>query len=328
MALATICCASCSHSTNKNTEGEEFKFSKDLSVSDSLALNDVFQIWNWKLTDSNLAIIDQTKGDTLLYVYAWPDFVRKDYSIRKGNGPGEFIVLNPGQAKDRNNMLVYDIMRRQAFLYEVEGKDNTPVAEFGLPVDGDGLALPITSLNQVNDSVFVAKVDGYDAPEWKIVNLKNQEILHSQNPVIADEKNPDIVFDFIQEAKNNRLMVAYEYIDRVEIYDITPDYKMELKEAYGADKISSGIADYQNKEGRSLSICSDDKNFYLLKSQEGEDAGNVVESYNIASGVREGLYSLDKSVESISIDPKGRLIGHMPDADQSIFYIWNLSASN
>lgn len=74
-----------------------------------------------------------------------------------------------------------------------------------------------------------------------------------------------------------------------------------------------------------MSVAYDGDNFYCLKSTDGSETGNIIETYNIKNNTPVNMYVLDKDIYSISFDiEKHRLIGYSQDQDATVFYIWNL----
>lgn len=293
-----------------------FSEAKELQISDSVEIEETFNLLSWKITANNICFVTSGLTDDFVSVYSYPT-CEKQYDYGKiGQGPNEFITLNCGDAKE--DMLLYDIMARKLELLYI-GNDSLKISKI-LPLynDKDGVCKPFTFISHIRGDKYLMKVDEVEASSWEIADLGKKEILHSFDNPIRKENMSYTPFDFIQCVNDSALAVAYKYMDRIELYSIVND-KIELKCALGSDKDQSDEKSYNNLICYYLSVIPYSESFFCLKSSDGNRMGNVIEVYDL-NGECKLKYTLSKSVSSINIDKKGCIVGYVQDLDKTILY--------
>ncbi len=304
---------------------KEFSSTIRKNVNDSIVVKRVFNIVGWKVLPHSIALfsVDDQDND-VLYEYSDTTSELIQSGINIGNGPDEYVSFNSGETNISNNVLSYDIMRRVLYTYDLTSVPFKVNAEFELPVDEDGLTNPYTFITQVDNDTFLMKLDSPSKSAWHFVDLKDKKILWEYENPIRDKEYSYTPFDLIQSVYDSKLFVAYKYIDLIEIYNITKD-GISLIKSYGDTQDQSKIEDYNKLEYKYLSVAYDGDNFYCLKSTDGSETGNIIETYNIKNDTPVNMYVLDKDIYSISFDiEKHRLIGYSQDQDATVFYIWNM----
>lgn len=325
LSVLVLCCISCNNSkTSKETNQCDKKFENKMSLFavDSIMVNQVFDMATWNVNDNGLAVVNNEFSDSIVSLFSLLDgeLIKKRYMF--GNGPEEFVVINPGSAKDSNSILVYDMMKRKMSLVDTNNKSLKINVEYSLPVDGDGLAQPYTYINQFNDSLFLMKLDTPDESSWQMADLKNSKILWSEKNIIRDAKYSYTPYDFIQSISDSTLLIAYKYIDLIEFYNISENGVRHLI-SYGNPVAQSELKDYELLTSNYLSVASDRRYYYCLLSNNGDEWGNQIEVYDVSSHKPIYVYSLDKNVYSIRYH-NNRLIGYSPEDDKSTFYVWSV----
>lgn len=323
MLLWCVACSEKQASESSTKLEKDFHEESVLTVKDSVVIDDVFRMLSWKVSDGRVCFLDGNRADTLLHVYSYPtgESIRNFLTI--GNGPGQFIVVNSGECNGADDMLLYDIMRRKLSIYDIADNSTAPREEYSLPVDSLGIAHPYTYITQVNDSVFLMKLDSDVKSAWQMADLKNAKILWENSNPYRDETISYTPFDFIQTVADSTILIAYRYMDLIETYGFSVDGGMSKKSSYGNPEDQSSIKDYNDLVYHNISVAKGPGNFYCLRSSNGDDWGNVVEVYDISSGKTKELCTLDKFVTSISICGNF-LFGYNQEDNMTKLYIWEL----
>jgi hypothetical protein len=278
-------------------------------------------MYEFSISDNLLTVVDGAHEDTIINVYSYPDGAKLRSRYSRGEGPEQFIVANSGEAKSKDNSLVYDMMKHKMYLINSKSDPISIVNEFSLPLDENGRGLPYTYINQYNDSLFLMKYDDHETSARQLANLKTGEILWSQKiSYRVDKKFNYTAYDYRQRFADSTLIAAYRYLDLVEIYNVSVENGMELKAQYG---VVDDLARKAELTQTYQDVAIDNKSFYCLRSNVGEELGNEIESYDILTLRPTKKYTLDKVVSRIATYD-GNLIGYDAQEDSSVFYIWKL----
>ncbi|MCM1111219.1 MAG: hypothetical protein NC336_08425 [Clostridium sp.] len=299
----------------------EFYKTVDVVVCDSIVIGDVFDLLNWNISDHKLSL-QCNDIDSIIRIYDCDNGKLLSSGVSLGQGEGEMIVVNPGDAKDEGHILLYDIMRRQIDLYDVRDDSFDKTDEYALLVDRDGLAYPYTYITQITDSVFLLKMDQYDKSVWHLANLVEGKVVWEYENPIRDNAKSYTPYDFIQVAGENIFAAVYRYIPLIILYDISSSGGPEFRAGYGRLEDQSKIVDYNDLKYDYLSAYICDNKLYCLKSVDGGEWGNVVEVYDVLDAQPFGIISLNKPVVSIRCNDSGDIVGYSPSAENSVFYIF------
>lgn len=160
--LSVLLCACRGHVTKEQEQAgyatPEFGSEQSVAVADSVVIAEQFKTYNWKVGDGRLAVQDMSNKD-ILKVYSWPGGERIMSGVNLGQGPDEFVVINGGDAADDRHFLLYDIMKRSAMLFDFSGDSIRNPEPLDLLADADGRTNPYTYITQVNDSLYLMKMD-------------------------------------------------------------------------------------------------------------------------------------------------------------------------
>lgn len=294
-----------------------FDETKVLNVSDSIEMEDMFDLLSWKISSNRICFVTGGLSNNFLSVYSYPVCEKLfDYG-EIGQGPYEFITLNSGDAV-AENMLLYDIMGRK--LVELSFGDDSLRVLKSLPLYNDekGLCEPFTFISQIKGDKYLMKVDEADSSYWDIADLGQSKILGSYKNPIRKKDSSYTPFDFIQYISDSTLVVAYKYIDRIEFYSIADD-EIKPKFLLGKNKDQSDIKDYNYLMQYYLSVVARSGSILCLKSSDGTESGDIIEVYDI-NGESKMKYLLEKGVNSINIDAEGHIIGYVPNINKTILY--------
>lgn len=296
----------------------------NLSASDSILIDEVFDMVGCKIVGDSICILDRNRDNTILNIYSSKNSTKIQNGLKFGNGPDEFIVFNYATSCKSNQIAGYDIMRKSLYLYDVTSCPFIVSSEYKIPLDKDGRANPYTFISQYNDSIFLLKMDSMDNSEWHLADLKHNDILWKQTNRIRDTNESYTPFNYHQSINDSVLITCYKYMDLVELYNITTD-SLTLIKSYGNLINQAKLEDYDELKYYYLGITSDNKSFYCLKSSDGSDFGTEIETYDISSLNPHYKYKIDKPVKSIIYDKTNRrLLGYSPQEDRTIFYIWKI----
>lgn len=299
---------------NKERTFTEFQ---EMEISDSIEIAETFDILSWKINANNLCFVTYGVTNNFLSVYSYPS-CRKLYGYGKiGQGSNEFITLNCGDAIAKD-ILLYDIMGHKLVQVTPEHDSIRVVKTLPLYNDGKGLCKPFTFISQIADDKYLMKVDESNFSYWDIVDLAQGEILDSYKNLIRKEKSSYTPFDFIQNISDSTLIIAYKYIDRIEIYSIT-DNKIKPRFALGNKNNQSDIKDYNNLMQYYLSVATYSGLILCLKSSDGTETGDIIETYDFNGSPKE-TYFLKKKVSSINVDADGHIVGYVSAIDKTILY--------
>jgi hypothetical protein len=320
-----LCVASCTHK-NGQTEDEiltdkTFQAEVNLVASDSFCLDQVFRLYEFRISNGQMTVVDGAQEDTTINVFSYPDGAKLHGRYSYGEGPDQFIVVNSGEAKDINNVLIYDMMKHKMFIVDTSQNPVSIVKEYSLPLDENGRGLPYTYINQYNDSLFVMKYDDHETSARQLANLKTGEILWSQKvPYRTNPKFNYTAYDYFQRLSDSTAIAAYLYLDLVEIYNVSEKNGMQLKAKYG---VVNELSPDEELQQTYQFVAHDKTAFYCLRANIEEELGTEVESYDIVTCRPLKKYILDKPIARMSIYD-GHLVGYYAQEELSMFYIWKL----
>jgi hypothetical protein len=275
-----------------------------------------------KASGNRLTIVDAAHEDTTLNVYSYPEGKLLDQRFSVGQGPDQFITVNTGQAKAKDEVLIYDMMRHRVLLINSKCNPAVICREFTLPIDKNGMGLPFTSINQYNDSLFLMKYDDPRVSARYLVDLKNDETLWKEDVTRENEKFSYTAYDYIQNLSDSTAIVAYSFSDLVEIYNVSRYNGMQLKAKYG-ERTDFSKVDEDDLVDIYIDVTHDDNAFYCLRADRDGELGSEIETYDIATFKPLKKLKLDKSVATITI-LGNKLIGYYPGEQISVFYTWCL----
>lgn len=319
-----------SESRNKQStdewEAKEFERDVSLEVNDSIVLGDLFKSPEWKLCENALCVLDPFRTTELVRLYDIRTGMLVDSAFVMGNGPGEYITINDGEAKRPDNLLLYDIMGKTLNIVDFNLESGINVVDsYPLFTDSEGRTYPYTYISQVSDSIFLLKSDDVDDTSWHIADIKEGKILKKERNKTRPDGEGYPPYYFMQTiAGDNTLGVAYKYINRMEIYRIE-NSGLHLLQAYGSpDYIQP--EDSEDRKIHALSLTDDDTDFYLLVSDGSDIESNIVECYHAKSGEVGNRYILDRKISAIGFNSEGCLVGISMEEDCTKFYIWKLGS--
>lgn len=299
-----------------------FAVSRDLLVSDSMKLEDTFDLLAWTIGRDAVAFVTYGLTEGFLSVYSYPACQKLYDDGKIGQGPDEFITLNAGNTSNNGFLILYDIMGRKLRQLAV-GTDSVHVLQsLPLYVNQDGFCKPFTDISLVDGTRYLMKVDDMQTSAWELADLEQGKVVSSYVNSIRKAETSYTPFDFIQSVSDSIFLVAYKYIDRIEMYSISTNAIRPLL-VYGNNQDSSDLEDYNDLPYYYISVLSYAGQFYCLKSADGTEKGKIVEVYD-SKGDCQIIYMLERKVTSLAMDAEGYLVGYVPKIDGTVLYRFSL----
>lgn len=320
--ISVLVSSSACMNNKKNEDNTLFAMAPETAIDSTLkaisivSIEDVAGVCDWGLSAENLWIVSDDYHGNIVNLYSRQTGKIKDCYGNFGQGPDEYITLNTGTATDKSHALTYDIMNSRVLLFAFDSGLIERKKILNLPSDTEGRTLPYTDIAQINDSLFLMKMDS-DKSEWHIYNTIDAKIMSRYTNAVRNVRQSYTPFDYMQVCSDSILVAAYKYMELVEFYMLSHDgFNISLIKRYGSDKIQENLKDYNDLKSTYISAAAYDGKLFLLVSSDGQETGNVIESYDIRRQIPMERYKLDHEVNSIKFDSGGRLWGLVmaPDA--------------
>lgn len=292
-----------------------------LYACDSLKITVPLGTCAWGSSDTTIWIINDSHIGAIFNLFSRLTGEKIDEYGHYGQGPAEFITMNPGSCFDECNAMAYDIMNGKLIINEMTEDIIQTKYTYKLPYDEQGFTYPYTYISQLNDSVFLMKYDSDIESGWHIYDLKNAiKYSHYQNQT----RNPDqsyTPFDYIQVVSDSTIVIAYRYINLVEIYSVDLlSYDIAIKKRYGNLNTQENLKDYNDLQYTYLSVTVSNGTAFCLVSSSGSEDGATVLCFDLNEMKPTKKLILSNKVNSILIDNDKNLLGlHENQNDISIY---------
>ena len=298
----------CGNTADKSVKHiDKFAFEDSTSLTASKTMEtEAINIWNWQTNGNNIYI--QTSGqDSIVRIFNYPDMESGQTCFgRIGHANGEFIVTN--WCETESGFGLYDMMQKKLFLYNENNGNVTEKAEYKLPTDEKGLALPFTYISQLNDSLFLMKCDGQET-DLCLVNMKSGKEMSRYHCDIRPKNNmPYTPYSYKFAHIGNTVCIAYEHLDRVEFVNVTDDMQLKAVCIIGEDGKKEMPTDFSNLKRCFASITKSGDRFFCLHN-DGQESGSTVYEFS-TDGDMKRIIRLDKKVSTILAGKDGMLLGY------------------
>lgn len=324
--LITACKSVCDSDVIIIDAFQSFENDLELNSVDSVFIPEIIELAGWKITNDKVIFMSYGLHENFIRVYSYPEFHLLYSGGRKGQGPDEFVTINWGDAKQKNEFIIYDIMNSKLNLYVTSSDSISCMKWYDLGHGSDGVCKPYTRILHLNDNRFLMKYDSPNESKLEIVDLDKKKIVAQQENLLRkryEKRMSYTPFDFNFSVWDDHLLVTYNYVDRMELYDINSE-QISLRMIVGNPDDQSELKDYNSLKCYHVSLISDNRFFYCLKSKGGSDLeGDVIEVYDEKLTP---LYRLQlrQSLESISVDSHGILWGYKEDKNGFYLYKYNM----
>ena len=322
----------CSHRSNSNAiltvqkpTFENFSFEK----ADSTIISDLYiAVWDWTIQNNQLILLSGQNRDHFLYVLSLPECKLLYKWGEYGRGPNEFISVNWLNTNSENQIGLYDIPQQKMFTYRLMPDTLLLEKTFGFSAWEEGLSRPYTSIQQINNSLYILKADMREYTEIELVNIDTKELMQTFTPVLT--RKPNTLYSsyyFYITALNNCIVFAYHYIDRIELFRYDDKYHVEPFLMIGSDEDQTYKEQFDDYNEYYTDVHCNNKYIYAL-SQQGEKRDNVrnsiIEMYTI-NGEPVKKFILDKHIHKFSIDDQtGIVYGYDSYKDFDYVYTYKI----
>lgn len=284
--------------------------------SDSIKIDVIIDPWNWKVDKEQISILSGNNMDKFLYSFSLPDFTLLYKYGTMGRGPGEFLAVNWLNSVNDARLGLYDIPKRRIYSY-ITGKDTLYLKDSYELYSVDGkLCRPYTTIQEINDSLFLLKADQRNETILEVLNVNTMEIIQNFTSVL--KRNPDVIYTkyFFDIAYNrgNRIIFAYQYIDRLEFFSLDSTNMIKPELVIGSDEEQIKEKDIQKLVTYYTDIkCTDNYIFALYQgSVEHSEIKSVIEIYKL-DGTPVKRLILDQFIRLFAIDPyRNCIYGYNP----------------
>jgi hypothetical protein len=301
-------------------------FEKHVSLSpDSAAIDVAVGIAGWKLADDQIIILSGQDREHFLYTFSVPDFKLLYKYGKYGQGPDEFIAANWLNMTKENQLGLYDIPRSSMYLYNLKPDTLYRYRTFMFrPWDGS-LCKPYSFIQQLNDSVFLLKADmrEIDYTEIEVVDISSDTVLQTfRSQITHKPKTIFTTYYFEMAASEKNLVLAYNYINRLEVFEY--DTEMNPVLLIGSDRDQHDLKRGEDFITYYTQVLCDDKYIYGLYQGRKEDEieNSYIEIYTF-DGAPVLQIELDRYIHSIQPDKKRNCIyGYSPNNSFDYAYIY------
>ena len=304
--------------------------SNEFAEADSIKIDNLYiDVWNWAVKNEQIVILSKENRDNFLYVFSLPKFGPVYKCGNYGGGPDEFTAVNWINMLNNRQVGLYDIPRKKMYTYDLMSDTLVLNKTFEFRIWERNVAPPYTSIQQINDSLFVMKADMKEFTELELVNINTGEILQIFRPMLERESKirTSAPYIFNVSANNNNIVLAYNFINRLELFkldDGVSQIKPFLVIGSAKDQSDKKIEDYVVYY---TDVYCNNKYIYALSQQGGmrESIKNsIIEIYTL-DGVPVKKITLDKHLHYFTIDYKrGVIYGYDSYVDFNYVYVYKI----
>jgi len=284
---------------------------------DSTAISLATDLWEWRIMKDNIVFFSPSSNE-LCKVYSYPQLTEIGYIGRKGKSKDEFI--NGSWCKMKNGEIgLYDVTKGRLTVYGKVGNGiYKPNISYALPKDKDRVTMPYTRVMQYDDSLFLMKSDG-ETTELTMTDLSTGKSAASYHCSLRDGKNmPYTPYDYMFDAIDGKILIAYSYLDRLELIDYKDgDF---VPESYCGEKDFADVPeDYNQLKYCNLQVDTYQGSFYVLRSSAGGEDGDLLLKLNPKTGQGQSL-KLDRKIKMFGFDSHGNLLGYNETEAGAVVY--------
>jgi aspartate 1-decarboxylase len=333
LIFITILIQGCYHQREKNKVKTVKKpiFTEQVSLmADSVGINNLeIDVWNWKVNKDRIIVLSAVNRDNFLYIFTIPDFNLSGKYGTYGQGPYDFIAVDWLNMINENQIGLYDIPKLKMYTYHLTDDTLQLDKTFDFKKWDGNICKPYTFIQQFNDSLFLLKADMREFTEIELVNINNGEILQTfRNMMIRKPKTVFSTYYFEMASENDNIVLAYNYIDRIEIFQFNDSIKkIEPLIVIGSDRDQSRLDFDDYAEYYTFVICDNDYIYAL--NQQGQNIKNIknsiIEIYTL-SGEPVKKIILDRHITKLALDSHtNNIYGVDSYQDCDYIYVYNVS---
>ena len=228
--LFTSCMSS--HSDSKTICERDVALSSIIKPElDSIQLSFRFYPERWTMTG----------GDTIWVINSRDSLFLTGFDIGKqhdfchwgtiGNGPDEYVSPGIVEGNVESGFVLYGNTENKVVRYLFHDDGVSPIRRGQMPqwMSAQGLPKPYTRMSAINDSIcvgtyFLPRQAGADIFNWHTGELIEELDLSLKKP----EENMSGPYEFKIASTSDKIVVAYRYINRVEVFKLDENFHAEL----------------------------------------------------------------------------------------------------
>jgi len=302
------------------------------AIETILGLDSIVLEWNlyperWNMYGDTLWIVN-TRDSLFLSGYNLKNDSLFCYWGHIGNGPDDYVA--PGIIEGAiNGLKLYGNTECKVIGYKFDDGMPKGISRGKLPVwnKDRGIPKPYTRISAIDDSIgigtyFFPRKVGAD-----VVNIKSGELLSEITLGIdQSEQRLSEPYQFKIASTSHIVVVAYRYINRMEVYRINEGYDIEPYYAIGNSPDQSGLyeADRDDEMVKFYSdVQCDDRYIYLLwhgtTERELDQSPTHLLVYDITTGENIKNIVLDSCFTKLLIDRNGLIFLWSPLTENNLY---------
>ncbi len=323
----------------KGENGIVFRKKADLTPvvckADSIILPFLFCPERWYLSHGDLCVLN-SRVAPFLTVYSLPEQSVRTQWGNLGRGPHEFPLPSLGEMQDKNRIAIYSNSLNRLELFELRADAPVYLSTSHFPVWMKGnrlLPKPYTRLVQYNDMLFVGTSFLPRQIVVELLDMRNEQVVDAVDfPLRPADGGYSAPFECKTALCGDRMAVAYRYIDRVELYDLSSE-GFRLTHVLGSDVTQEGLC-ARNRDDEMYFYYSDVicRERYVYALWQGIPTGNLekaksrIEIIDTRSGETLRILSSDRYLTEIVVDEKAGIVyGHDP-LNEDCLYVYQIPA--
>lgn len=335
--LAGLCFVACGRAPESMPAREKAFDRTTLLAADSVPLPYLVHPFRWYVQGDRLWLLDN-HTDRFGHAFALPGVAPVCQFGRQGRGPGEFLSPGLASMQREDETALFESIPNRLCLYRQQGDSVALLRTLTFPVWMETRALPkaYSRLWQTEDStLYIGIAFPPRFPEIDLLDMEAPKVRASLSfPQTGSEEAGSYPYLFTAAYSHGKLVLAYQYIDRIEVYDVDRD-GFRLDYAIGTGQPQEELS-IRNEDDRMIrhytAVQCDDQRIYALYQgyPDGafgsDDILSTLEIYRSEDGTGELRADLGRRIDDIALDTaRHTLYGYSAVCDSPQFYTFDLS---
>lgn len=335
--LVGLCLVACGRAPESVPAREKaFECSARLAA-DSVSLPYLVHPFRWYVQGDRMWLLDN-QADHFGHLFSLPELQPLCRFGRQGRGPGEY--LSPGMAclQREDETALFESMPNRLCLYRQQGDTVVPLQTLQFPVWMEARALPkaYSRLWQTQDSALYVGISFPPRfPEIDLLDMNVPEVRAVLSfPLTGSDEAGSYPYLFTAAYCQGKLVLAYQYIDRIEVYDVSHDgFRLDYVLGTGKPQEELSIRDEDDRMIRHYTAvqCDGERIYALYQGYPNgafskEDIVSSIEIYRLEDGIGETRVDLNRRIDDIALDTvRHTLYGYSAVCDSPQFYTFDLA---
>ncbi len=306
-------------------------------TADSVPLPYLVHPFRWYAQGDRMWLLDN-HTDRFGHAFSLPELQPLCQLGRQGRGPGEF--LGPGLAcmQREDETALFESMPNRLCLYRQQGDSVALLRILKFPVWMEARELPkaYSRLWQTQDSMlYVGIAFPPRFPEVDLIDMEAPEVKASLSfPLTGSEEAGSYPYLFTAAYGGGRLVLAYQYIDRIEVYRVSPaGFQLDYVIGTGEPQEELSIRNEDDRMIRHYTAvqCDGDRVYALYQgfpdgAFSSDGIVSTLEIYQAEDGAGETRVDLGRRIDDIALDSaRCTLYGYSAVCDSAQFYTFDLA---